>query len=91
VLPGVFLGALAVKAKRFDDAMRMAAAVTLADIASEGDLLPTALDEGVHAAVASSVAKAAIASGLATRDVPEHRLSAEVFEAVIAGQVDLPL
>ncbi len=91
ILPGMFLGALAVKARRFDGDMLIAAACTLAEVAPEGDLLPTPLDEGVHAAVAASVAKAAIRSGLAARDLPESSLEPDVFEAVISRQRNLPL
>lgn len=91
ILPGMFLGALAVKARRFNDEMCIAAAKTLAEVAPEGDLLPTPLDEGVHAAVAASVAKAAIRSGLAMRDVPESSLAVDVFEALIVRDRSLPL
>jgi malate dehydrogenase (oxaloacetate-decarboxylating) len=91
VLPGMFLGALAVKARRFDDEMRIAAACTLAEVAPDNDLLPMPLDEGVHAAVASSVAKAAIRSGLALREVPESALAPSIFEEVIRRERSLPL
>lgn len=91
ILPGLFLGALAVKARRFRDPMRIAAAETLAKIAAEGDLLPTPLEAGVHAAVASSVAQAAVLCGEASRDLTAEALAPEVFEALITRTRTMPL
>jgi malate dehydrogenase (oxaloacetate-decarboxylating) len=91
VVPGVFLGALAVKASEIDDEMKIAAAVTLANTALEGDLMPTPLDPNVHVEVASAVALAALSSGAASRRVAVDRLSPAVFKAVLNGDVELPL
>lgn len=91
VLPGVFLGALSARATTIDDNMKIAAAVTLARVAPEGDLLPTPLEDSVHAQVASAVAHAAIEGGLARVDLPAERFSPEAFEAVVRGESDLPV
>ena len=56
--PGLFKGALAAKATHFTDAMLMAAAQTLAEIApltQEDALVPDPLDKSVHERVAAAV------------------------------------
>ncbi len=56
--PGLFKGALAAKATHFTDAMLMAAAHTLAELASlaqEDALVPDPLDKSVHERVAAAV------------------------------------
>ncbi len=56
--PGLFKGALAAKATHFTDAMLMAAAQTLAELASlaqEDALVPDPLDKSVHERVAAAV------------------------------------
>jgi malate dehydrogenase (oxaloacetate-decarboxylating) len=56
--PGLFKGALAAKATHFTDAMLMAAARTLAEIApltQEDALVPDPLDKSVHERVAAAV------------------------------------
>ena len=56
--PGLFKGALAAKAPQFTDAMLMAAAQTLAELASlaqEDALVPDPLDKTVHERVAAAV------------------------------------
>lgn len=57
--PGLFKGALAAGAKRFTDAMLMAAAQTLADLAQDDALVPAPLDKSVHERVAAAVQAAA--------------------------------
>ncbi|MBT8131526.1 MAG: NADP-dependent malic enzyme [Gammaproteobacteria bacterium] len=56
--PGLFRGALEARAKSFSDAMLIAAAKTLAEMAGEHDLVPDPLDRKVHDAVAAAVAAA---------------------------------
>ena len=46
-----------------------AAARAIADLTSEGELVPDALDQRVHDSVAKSVAEAAIASGVARAEL----------------------
>ncbi len=57
--PGLFKGALAAKATRFTDAMLMAAAQTLADLAEDDALVPGPLEKSVHERVAAAVQAAA--------------------------------
>lgn len=68
--PGIFRGALDVRASDINDAMKIAAAQALADLVSPGELkedyiLPAAFDPRVKDAVASAVAEAARKSGVA--------------------------
>jgi malate dehydrogenase (oxaloacetate-decarboxylating) len=57
--PGLFRGALDARATGFNDAMLMAAARAIADMAPGDDLVPDSLDTRVHAAVAAAVQAAA--------------------------------
>ena len=57
--PGLFRGALDARASGFDDAMLMAAARAIADMAPGDDLVPDSLDTRVHTAVAAAVRAAA--------------------------------
>ena len=68
--PGIFRGALDVRAADINDAMKVAAAHALANLVSNGELnadyiLPAAFDSRVKDAVASAVAEAARRSGVA--------------------------
>lgn len=90
VLPGLLLGALAVKAREINDEMKIAAALTLADAAEEGDLLPTPLEHPIHATVAAAVARAAVATGVG-RGVDASLLVPEIFFELIADERALPL
>ena len=55
--PGLFKGALAVRAKCFTDAMLLAAAGTIAELAKGDDLVPDPLEREVHQAVAAAVSR----------------------------------
>ena len=55
--PGLFKGALAVRATRFTDAMLVAAAEAIAEHAKGEDLVPDPLDREVHQAVAAAVSR----------------------------------
>jgi len=55
--PGLFRGALDVRAKDITVEMQLAAARTLAALAPEGTLLPDMLDRGIHRQVAQAVAE----------------------------------
>jgi malate dehydrogenase (oxaloacetate-decarboxylating) len=57
--PGLFKGALAARAKCFTDAMLLAAARRIAELAKGEDLVPDALDLELHKAVTAAVAAAA--------------------------------
>jgi len=68
--PGIFKGALRVRAKEINEEMKMAASMALANLVPDDKLtadniLPKAFDEGVGEAVAKAVAKAAIDTGVA--------------------------
>jgi malate dehydrogenase (oxaloacetate-decarboxylating) len=63
--PGIFRGALDVRAREITPAMRLAAAETIAAHAPPGDLVPDPLDLRVHAAVRAAVSETARAAGLA--------------------------
>ena len=63
--PGIFRGALRAGADRINVEMKLAAARAIADLTSEGELVPDALDQRVHDSVAAAVAEAASASGVA--------------------------
>ena len=64
--PGIFRGALEARARRIDDAMKIAAAKVIAQFAEAGELVPSILHPDVHHAVAEAVEEAALAPG-ATR------------------------
>jgi len=63
--PGIFRGALDVRATRITDAMKIAAAEAIAARAPAGELVPGILDLGVHQAVAEATREAARRSGVA--------------------------
>ena len=68
--PGIFRGALDVRARRIDDSMKIAAAEALAGCVTDNELceefiIPNPLDKSVGKKVAAAVAKAAIKAGLA--------------------------
>ena len=60
--PGLFKGALDARARRFSDAMLMAAANTIAGLARGDELVPDPLDKDLHQQVAVAVREAADAS-----------------------------
>lgn len=68
--PGIFRGALDVRASDINDEMKIAAAFAIADFVSEAELspdyiIPSALNRSVSPAVAAAVAKAARETGVA--------------------------
>ena len=68
--PGIFRGALDVRAKDINDEMKVAVAYAIAELVSDQELnaeyiLPAAFDERVKDAVANAVAEAAKKSGVA--------------------------
>jgi Malic enzyme len=70
--PGIFRGALDVRASDINEEMKLAAAYALAGIIKDDELnaeyiLPTAFDKRVKDAVAMAVAKAAVDSGVARK------------------------
>lgn len=67
--PGIWRGTLDAKAKRINFEMYKAAAMAIANSASEGELMPNPLEPKVHLAVTHSVAKAAVETGVARREL----------------------
>lgn len=70
--PGLFKGALAVRAKKINEEMKLAAAYALANIISDDELsndyiVPGAFDKRVVPAVSKAVSDAAIKTGVARR------------------------
>ena len=73
--PGVFRGALDVRATTINEEMKLAAARAIAAIVSDDeldadDIIPSAFNRDVAPAVAEQVAEAAERSGVARRHVP---------------------
>lgn len=64
--PGLFRGALNVRATRINNKMKLAAARAIAGCAEEGELVPSILHPEVHRKVAEAVERAALESGVIT-------------------------
>jgi len=71
--PGIFRGALLAGAAGINVEMKLAAARAIAGLTPDGELVPNALDQHVHDAVAEAVKAAAESSGIAR---PEHATTA---------------
>ena len=70
VFPGVFRGAIDVRAKEINESMKIAAVYAISDLIEDKDLredyvIPAAFDPRVAPAVAAAVAKAAMETGVA--------------------------
>ena len=70
VFPGIFKGALSVRAKEITESMKQKAAFAIASMISDDELtaeniIPSALDKSVADVVAKAVAETAIAEGIA--------------------------
>ena len=70
VFPGLFRGALDVRASEINDEMKIAAAMAIANYIkpeelNENNIIPSALDKSVSTAVAAAVAEAARETGVA--------------------------
>jgi malate dehydrogenase (oxaloacetate-decarboxylating) len=84
--PGIFRGALDVRARDIDEEMKLAAAEAMANVISEEELsedyiIPSVFDERVAPAVAEAVAEKAKETGMArrVRERSETGLSATTF------------
>ena len=62
--PGIFRGALNVRATRINNKMKIAAAQTIAKHAEENELVPSLLHPDVHREVTAAVERAALESGV---------------------------
>ena len=81
VFPGVFRGAIDVRAKAITEEMKVAAVFAIAELIDEKDLredyvVPDAFDPRLAPAVAAAVAKVAIESGLARKIVDPEEVKA---------------
>ena len=90
--PGVFRGALDVKAKGVNDEMKIAAAVAIADLVAPEELapdflIPDSLDLRVPPKVAAAVAKAAIDTGLARVVLDPREVEARCRDLVYEGTI----
>jgi len=89
VFPGVFRGAMDVRARQINEEMKIAAAYAIAGLVADNELredfvVPDAFDPRVAPAVAAAVAKAAIDTGVARIHVDP-----EVIRAKTAARVKL--
>ncbi|MCC6790288.1 MAG: NADP-dependent malic enzyme, partial [Thermomicrobiales bacterium] len=88
--PGVFRGALDVKARGVNDEMKIAAAHAIADLVANDELaadylIPDSLDLRVPPRVAGAVAKAAIDTGLAQLIIEPREVEARCRDLVYEG------
>lgn len=87
VFPGIFRGALAVRARRINEDMKLAAAYAIANLIPESELsetyvIPDAFDTRVAPAVAAAVAKAAMESGVARIEKDPAEVQQEAIEQI---------
>jgi malate dehydrogenase (oxaloacetate-decarboxylating) len=92
--PGVFRGALDVKARTIDDDMKIAAARAIAELVDSAELspdflIPDSLDLRVAPRVAAAVAAAAIANGLARNPIEPRLVEQRTRDLVYEGSVGL--
>jgi malate dehydrogenase (oxaloacetate-decarboxylating) len=90
--PGVFRGALDVKARTVNDEMKIAAAHAIADLVADDELgperlIPDALDLRVPPRVAAAVARAAVETGVAQLPLDPREVEARCRELVYEGTV----
>jgi malate dehydrogenase (oxaloacetate-decarboxylating) len=72
--PGIFRGALESGASEINVEMKLAAAKAIAELTQEGEIVPDALSQDVHEAVARAVREAAKSSGVARRELATAEL-----------------
>ena len=82
--PGIFRGALDVRASQINEAMKIAAAYAIASLVSDEErnadyVIPKAFDPRVAPAVAAAVAQAAMDSGVARITVDPEEISKKVW------------
>ena len=92
--PGVFRGALDVKARTIDDTMKLAAARAIADLVDPSELsrdflIPDSLDLRVAPRVAAAVAAAAVANGLARNPMDPREVEMRCRDLVYEGTIGL--
>jgi malate dehydrogenase (oxaloacetate-decarboxylating) len=92
--PGVFRGALDVKARTIDDTMKLAAARAIADLVDPSELsrdflIPDSLDLRVAPRVAAAVAAAAVENGLARNPIDPREVEMRCRDLVYEGTIGL--
>ena len=84
--PGIFRGALDIRARAINDAMNLAAAHAIADLVGKdlrpNAILPGAMDFRVPPAVAEAVARAGLESGVARLDIDPQRVARHTREYI---------
>jgi malate dehydrogenase (oxaloacetate-decarboxylating) len=88
--PGVFRGALDVRAREVNDEMKIAAAHAIAELVSEDELsadyiIPDSIDLRVPPRVAAAVARAAIETGVAQVPVEPREVEVRCRDLVYEG------
>lgn len=83
--PGIFRGALDVRAREINEDMKIAAVHAIADLIDADDLkagvvIPSPFDERVAPAVAIAVARAAVETGVARLPIDEDAIARHVIE-----------
>lgn len=91
VFPGVFRGAMDVRARQINEEMKIAAAYAIAGLVADDELredfvVPDAFDPRVAPAVAAAVAKAAIETGVARIQVDPEIICAKTAARVKLGK-----
>ncbi len=92
--PGIFRGALDVRAREINDAMKIAAAEAIAALVSDKELkreyiLPTMLDFRVPVAVAKAVATAAMETGVARLKIDPEVVAENARAYIYEGKLGL--
>jgi malate dehydrogenase (oxaloacetate-decarboxylating) len=92
--PGIFRGALDVRAREINDTMKVAAAQAIAGLVGEKDLradyiIPHMLDFRVPVAVAKAVATAAMESGVARLSVDPEMVAENARAFIYEGKLGL--
>ena len=81
--PGIWRGTLDTKAREINFEMYCAASLAIADATGEEELIPRAIDKEVHLAVSHAVARAAMASGVARRQLDDDYFEDTVIETPV--------
>jgi malate dehydrogenase (oxaloacetate-decarboxylating) len=94
--PGIFRGALDVRAREINDDMKIAAAEAIAALITQeqldaGTIIPSALDFHVPPAVASAVAKAAMDTGVARRPMEPAEVARQLNHFIAEGMLAAPV
>ena len=91
--PGIFRGALDIRARAINDAMNIAAAQAIAELVgdklSPGYILPGAMDFRVPPAVAEAVARAAMETGSARIQIEPERVARHTREFIYDERLSL--